>query len=588
MVINFLTKKDIELIKRAARYIHPHPIKFIGAFFCTLSLIGIGLVEPYAFGMIVRGVIDKDWSILLRMVSLIVAAHLCGSGLTIVQTWLQASLNGNIIATVQNQIYRTILHLPVNVFDKMRVGDFMSRILGDSGSIANMITGTFLNSIIDILRIGILGVVIFRISIPLSLVILATLPCSLLISILFGKVLRTKTGILRKLNDSFMSTAQESLSAIREIKSLGLKENRIQTFSIFTMKVKNGNVILGVLNSCLSTSTDFISLLSEIVIIVIAFKLVVSGQLKIEYYIAFSSYSIQFQRALFNIARINSDIQQALVSFGRIFDILDSFGHRVEQFGRIKMIEIKRGIQICNLTFSYNDKNPVLKNISLSIPFKKTTALVGHSGAGKSSLLHLLLRFYNPQDGRIEIDGHDIRSFDERSFHKAVAAVTQDPILFNMTILENISISRPDASQYDIEKACEAAFIRDFIESLPSRYDTMVGERGVTISEGQKQRIAIARAILTNPQIMIFDEATSSLDNESQRHIRDSIELLGKNRTILVVAHRLSTVINADLIYVLQDGKIKGEGNHRTLLNENTSYQRLFKAEITTLTSVSN
>ncbi len=233
-----------------------------------------------------------------------------------------------------------------------------------------------------------------------------------------------------------------------------------------------------------------------------------------------------------------------------------------------------------NISFSYSQDSSLLNNISFNINPNKKYAIVGSSGSGKTTIFNMFLRFYEPLSGEIFIDGIDIRKFDERTIRKHLTVVRQEPILFNTSIKNNLLIVKPDASFEEIVQACKAAYIHDYIVDLPNGYDTVISEKVTNLSVGQKQRIAIARAILKNSKIILFDEATSSLDNESQLNIKKSIDELAINHTIIVIAHRLSTVIDSDEIVVIEDGKIVGRGNHKALINENEKYRQLYKSEI--------
>jgi ATP-binding cassette subfamily B protein len=477
-------------------------------------------------------------------------------------------------------MFNKILNLPIKAFDDMRAGEFMSRLNNDASVISNIITGQFLNSIINVLKVLIIGVVMFSISVKLSLVVIISFPCTYLIFLIFGKIMRKKQGDIAKLNDKYFSTVQESIVGIREIKCLGIKRNIFNKFVDLIKMLKEKGIKLAVLESIASSTSQAVKFVSQVIAILLGFYLISKGQLKVEMFIALMAYSEQFSSALMELTRLNYNIQQALVSIGRIFELLDNLSYSIEKYGKIELIISKAEIKFENIYFNYNSNVDVLKGISFTIKPNSKVAFVGVSGVGKTTLFNLLLRFYEPASGIIKIDNTDIKSLNEESLRKNISVVRQEPFLFNMTIKDNLLLSNPNASMQEITDACIFAYIHDFINSLPLGYDTVVGESGVNFSGGQRQRIAIARAILKKSKIILFDEATSALDNESQYSIKEAIDKLALNNTVIIIAHRLFTVIDADEIIVMGNGEIVGIGTHDTLMNNNQVYTRLYRTEI--------
>ena len=318
-------------------------------------------------------------------------------------------------------------------------------------------------------------------------------------------------------------------------------------------------------------------------IVLVGFNLVSKGELTIVTYIACASYIQKFGQSLMSLTKLNSTVQQALVSINRIFELLDNMNYSVEKFGKVDVASVKGKIKFENIYFNYDDNAKVLDGISFTINPNRKVAFVGGSGVGKTTLFNLLLRFYNPLQGNIEIDGINIADYNEESLRKHISVVRQEPFLFNISLKENLLFANPNASMDEIITACTSAHIHEHIASMPMGYDSMVGERGVNFSGGQRQRIAIARAILKRSKVILFDEATSALDNESQYAIKTAIDTLANDHTIIIIAHRLFTVIDVDEIIVLDKGKIAGVGTHETLLKNNSVYQKLYKTEVDTI-----
>ena len=510
----------------------------------------------------------------------ILVLNLAESGIGFLESYLFTILGNNIIYDLKRDTYEKILNLPVKAFDEMRVGDFISRMQGDISIIANIITSQFLTTIVDILKVIIIGVTVFTISLPLSMVVVASFPITYIIFLKSGKVLRKKNEEIAPINDNYFSNLAQSLSGIREIKSLGIKKHSFNRFIDISRDLKFKTINLDILNTLAQTLSKGISLISQTAVMAFGGYLIFKGTLSMQYYIAFSSYSNQFSFALMNITGLNSKVQQVLTSLERVFGIMDNLSYAKECFGDNNINQIRGNIEFKDVSFEYNKGVPVLKNISFNILKNKKIAIVGKSGSGKTTILNLILKFYKPSSGRILIDDVDIDEFSEECLYSHISIVRQEPFLFNISIKDNLLLANSKASDEEIYKACKTAYIHDFISEMPQGYDSVIGENSINLSGGQKQRIAIARALLKNSTIILFDEATSSLDNESQYYIRKAINDLSNDHTIIIIAHRLFTVIEADEIIVLDKGEIAGYGNHKFLIDENPIYKFLYETEI--------
>ncbi|MCX7923058.1 MAG: ABC transporter ATP-binding protein/permease [Clostridia bacterium] len=580
MKINPLSKKDWILIKRSLVYVKPYKIKFILTFMCIVSSIGFGLAIPALWAKIIASIFLKDYQIIIAYTAITFCIHILEMAVNSLQSYLFASLNENIIYDIKRDMYDRIINLPVKAFDEVKTGEFISRLNGDAATISNIITTLFLSSTVDVLRVIIIGIVVFSISVPMAVIVLATFPISFLILKFFGKRLREKSKEVAGLNDNLFSSIQESIAGIREIKSLGIKNDKFKSFLNLGRDLKEKNIKMGILNAFSNTFAQGVTFVSQIAVLGTGCYLIFRGLLKVEHFIAFDSYSHQFSGSLRNLSRLNANIQQSLTSLERIFSIIDSLNYSQERFGDKNINKVIGDIELNNIHFEYNENTPVLKGVSLRVPCNGKTAIVGVSGGGKTTILNLLMRFYDPSLGNILIDNIDIKEFDEQSLRKHISIVRQEPFLFNTTIRDNLLFAAPSATQEEIESACKAAYIHDYIQSLPDKYNSIVGNNGVNFSGGQKQRIAIARAILKNSKIILFDEATSSLDNESQYCIKSAIDQLAKDHTIIIIAHRLLTIVEADEIIVIEKGEIVGRGQHKHLIEKNETYIRLYKAEL--------
>ncbi len=583
MSLNLFSKNDTILLKRAASYVKPYKALFLIAFFCILCGVGISMAQPLIWAKLITSLFDQSYSGLLFIIRYMLLLFTLSIIIGFAQSFFFSTLNERMIYDIKRDMFAKVLNLPVKAFDDMRTGEFMSRLNNDAGVIAHVITSQLLNSIIDVLRVIIVGVIMFSISVKLSLVILFAFPFNYVIFFYFGKIIRKRQAAIAKINDTYFSIVQESVSGVREIKSLGIKHNANERFLKVTNMLKNKNIKLSIIGNVSNSSSQVVKYVTEIIAIFFGFYLIKIGEIKIEMFIAFMGYTEMFSASLMALTSLNSNIQEALVSVGRIFGLLDNLNYSQEKYGNSNELAINGEIFFDNVSFGYDTKMEVLKDVSFSLKPNRKIALVGGSGVGKTTIINLLLKFYEPSKGAICIDGYNISDFNEDTLRTLISVVRQEPFLFNMSIKDNLLLANSFATMEELINACTFAYIHDFIMLLPMGYDTIVGERGVNFSGGQKQRFAIARAVLKKSKIILFDEATSALDNESQYAIKKAIDKLAKEKTLLIIAHRLFTIIDADEIIVMDNGGIVGVGSHSLLLENNAIYARLYKAEVETI-----
>ncbi|QNU65463.1 ABC transporter ATP-binding protein [Ruminiclostridium herbifermentans] len=580
MKIKGLNEKDVALIKRMLKYVFNYKAKFIIALLCIISTIGTGLIMPLLWGRILDSLFQKsmDGAALNIMYSIILG--ILTNIISYLQSYIFSSLNQNIIFNLKRDMYKSMLDLPVKAYDDISNGELISRLHGDAAAVANAITGTLLNTIVDIIRLIAIGVTVFAISIKLALIVVFTFPISFYIFNKYGKKIRQSNKELSELNDKYYSDSGQAIWGIREIKSLGVKKEKFDSFIYLSNKIKNKIVEITLLGAKSQALSSVVSFFSQMAVAFFGGLFVVKGLLDIKYFIAFYSYSGQFSSSITNISKLNLNLQQVMNSIERIFLLIDGLSYKAEKFGEKSVDKLKGEIMFENVSFSYSKKAKVINNLTLHIPAKSKTAIVGSSGSGKTTLFNLLLKLYDPCEGRILIDGIDINDIKEEDLRKHISVVRQEPVLFMTSIKENLLLANPNASQQEIENACKKAFIHEYIETLPNKYDSVIGENGVNFSGGQIQRIAIARALIKKSKIILFDEATSALDNESQFYIKKAIDAIAKDCTVVIIAHRLSTIIEADVIYVMEQGKLAGCGKHHSLIHTNSIYKKLYKAEV--------
>jgi subfamily B ATP-binding cassette protein MsbA len=488
-----------------------------------------------------------------------------------------SSIRNGIVRDIQTQLYNKILTLPLSFFSKERKGDLMMRMTTDVKEVEYGVLGVIEIISKDPLFIGIYLTTLFIISQKLTLFVLIMMGVMGFIVNRIGKSLKRQSKDGQEKMGFIVSMIDETISGIRVINAFNNKlflSNKFNTYNEDYNKVMVKNL----------RRRELSSPLSEFLIICViscvlwyggslVFKKDIAADVLIGYMMVFASLIEPFKR----ISNASYNIQKGLVSFERVKLILDAENDITEKKDAIELKSFNNNIEYENVSFAYNnfDGNDVLKNINLNIQKGKMVALVGLSGSGKSTLADLLCRFYDVSAGSIKIDGVDIRDYKLSDIRKFLSIVSQEPILFNDTIANNISFGLDNVSDADIELAAKVANAHDFICKLQNGYQTNIGDRGMTLSGGERQRITIARAVLRNPAILILDEATSSLDSESEKLVQDALIKLMRNRTSIVIAHRLSTIQYADEIIVMQDGIVVERGNHIGLLSKNGLYRKL-------------
>lgn len=462
-------------------------------------------------------------------------------------------------------MYAKVLALPVGYFSEQRKGDIMSRMTNDAALVESSIINTMEGMIKDPVSVISYLIAMVAISPSLAMFLLILLPATAFIIGRISRTLKKQSNAASLRVGDTLSILDETLSGIRIIKAFCAEKilnNRFVTLN---------NTLLGI-NKKMAARRDLASPLTELlgvsvlcIIIYFGANLILTGDsLTAGDLIAFIAIFAMMINPAKSLSTSFFNVQAGAAAIERIEELLNT-PVNVEDNGRQQLTSFEQGIEFRNVSFSYN-KTPILKNVSLTIPKGKTVALVGSSGAGKSTLADLVPRFHDVTDGEILVDGVNIKEYSIQSVRAQIGIVSQEPILFNDTIGNNITLAYPEASREDIENAAKVANAFRFIENKPDKFETNIGDRGSKLSGGEKQRLTIARAVLKNPPILILDEATSSLDTESERLVQDAINNMMQNRTSLVIAHRLSTVRNADEIIVLNKGEIAERGKHQELM----------------------
>lgn len=480
---------------------------------------------------------------------------------------------------VSKDLYHKVSSLPAIAFEKMGIGEIINRVYTDPDRVMELLR-SLIRLICKSLVVIFVIVMCFSISIVLGLeVVIFGFIMGFISYKFFPKIKNTQSEI-KKDSDEYVRCATENITGIREIKALGIKKRmekimfyKIDSLFNKTKRIKRYEVAYYNIN-------NFIYFLLQFIILASCGYFVVQGKIAYSIFIVIESYIWRIDDVVESLSDFGVNYNKIKVSLTRIDEIINNKLYSDEKFGKKKLDNIKGIIEFKNVSFRYNDEEDnVLRNLNLRINPNKKIAIVGKSGNGKSTLFNLLLRYFDSSEGIISIDGVNIKNLTEESLRNNISIIRQAPFLFNMSIVDNLRLVKEDASLDEIKDVCRRAYIDEYIEGLPNGYDTIIGEGGINLSGGQKQRLAIARTLLINTKIILFDEATSALDNKSQEYIKRTIDDLVKDHTIIIVAHRLSTISDADVINVIDKGQLVASGSHDSLLKESSVYRELYSTE---------
>jgi subfamily B ATP-binding cassette protein MsbA len=489
--------------------------------------------------------------------------------------YMTISLEQTVLFRVRNDLYGKTQMLPLSFFDREKTGHLISRITNDVTNLRGVVVGSLASIVQNGLMAAIAIAIVFLTSWKLSLLTLVLLPTNVLLIGIISRKLRKKSMRAQERMADMTSVLQETISGVRVVKAFGMEEFEKKKFNAFNRRYFKEYLRMRRLAEFASPTSETLGTLAAVVLIWYGGKLVLSENLDPANLMLFIGAMLWVISPIKNLSKLNSVINEGLASGDRVFQILDIASEQ-EESGDAEIGEFRDEIVYENVTFSYGNNIDVLRDVSFRIKRGEVVAVVGPSGAGKSTVADLLPRFYRPTRGRILIDGLDIAGVSITSLRSLMGIVTQETILFNDTIFNNIAYGMEECSEEAVARAAKAANAHEFILAAPQGYQTIIGDRGVQLSGGQRQRIAIARALLKNPQILILDEATSSLDVESETLVQEAIDRLMKGRTNFVIAHRLSTIRNADRIIVIEDGKVRQIGTHEELIGEEGIYRKLY------------
>ena len=569
---------DGALLKRAFAFCKPYKLNFLIAFLLLLFWAAFNLLTPYITKVIIDdGITKKDMKIVALWSIIFFVALVIKYFVQKYQTIIFASTASRVTNDIRITLFSHIQSQSINFFNTHEVGRLISRVMGDVDSLNQLIVNGIITFVVDLIStIGVLFIM-FRMNAILSWWIVGFMPLVVLVTLYFKKETRRNFRNVRKKYASTTGAISENITGVKVIKSFAREKSNLNHYKRINRELKNSIIKATMYAVTFFLTIEILTYICTAVVFVVGAKMIFAGVLTVGAFAAFIQYIDRFFGPVRNITQFYNILQQAMAGAERIFTILDTESEIQDKPDAHILEKVEGNVEFKNVTFGYTEDKNVLNNVSFTVPKGHTAAFVGPTGAGKSTVINLLARQYDVKDGAILVDGYDVRDVTQKSLREHTGVVLQDSFLFMGTIMENIRYGKPNATDEEVIEAAKTVGIYDFIMSLPRGFKTEIKEGSSNLSTGQKQLIAFARALIADPAILVLDEATSSVDTKTEQMIGEAIKVLFKNRTSFVVAHRLSTIREANCIYVIDQGKILERGSHEELLALCGKYAELCK-----------
>ena len=568
------------MVRRFMKYYRPYMTLLIGVIIGTFAMAGLDLIFPVVVRNLIHEVLpDHDMHKLYIGSALLLLLYILNFAIQYGVQYYGHVMSASIEHDMRRDLFAHIEKLSFHYFDNEKTGQLLSRITSDVTEISEL----SFRGPNDVLLCGVIMagtlIVMLIMNWQLALIIGTLLIAKSIHTVQINKKMKGAFRKNRAKAGEVSARVEESLSGIRLVKAFAQEKFELHRFIDKSIELRDTRFASNKLIAYFSGSINFFTNFVNVVVILAGGYMINAGILEISDFVAFLLYVNIFMRPVFRLTILAEVYQRGMAGFHRFEEIMHTEPSITDPTHPLELKEVKGDIDFKDMSFGYDAGRTILHDLNFEIPSGKTVAFVGETGAGKSTLVSLLLRFYEPTKGTITLDGHDLSAFRQQDLRRKIGIVQQDVFLFGDTIAENIAYGKEGATEEEIERAAKLAAADDFIRALPNGYETKVGERGVKLSGGQKQRIAIARVFLKNPPVVIFDEATSALDTQTEKKVQETLDQLAKNRTTIIIAHRLSTVRNADCIYVLDQGRLIEAGNHDALMAKKGKYYSLYEAQ---------
>lgn len=573
-------------LKRLAGYLKPQKLKLLAVVLLAVCSVAFSVAGPKMLGSAINvlfdGVLSKqgvDFTGLASILVTVLAIYLVSALFGYLQQYTMANVSQRVVYRLRRDVDEKLSRLPLSYYDRNTRGDILSRITNDIDNISQSLTQSVTQLITSALTIVGVLVMMFVISPVLALISLVVLPVSMFVAMFIANYSQKQFKKQWASTGALNGHIEEMYSGHAVVKVFGRQKDAIKAFDEENERLYNASYRAQFVSGIVFPAMNFISNLNYVSICIIGGLRVASGTMALGDVTAFIQYSRQFTQPIMQTSSILNVLQSAVASAERVFELLDEVEEVKENSAVLARESITGHIAFEDISFRYKEDTPLIERLSFGVKPDETVAIVGPTGAGKTTLVNLLMRFYELNAGRITIDGSDITNYTRESLRGAIGMVLQDTWLFEGTIYDNIAYGVEQCTEEQVYKAAKMAYVNHFVRTLPDGYQTRLTDEAANISQGQRQLIAIARAFLTDPKILILDEATSSVDTRTEVMIQKAMARLMKNRTSFVIAHRLSTIHDADLILVMKDGNIIEQGNHKQLMAERGFYAQLYNSQ---------
>lgn len=576
-------KVSAKTILRLLRFVGPHWRKVSIAGGLMLIASAADLVSPYLTKTIIdQDIVGKDFHSLLLHGLILAVAMIAGFVATSQESYLLSRVGQLVLNTMRNRLFAHLQKLSVAYNDRNIIGVTISRVISDVSVINNLMTQGLLNMVADVITIVGTVAVMLAMDARLALFSFSVVPLMILATLVFTRHARVAYMNTREKIGVVIGELSENISGVREIQAFRQESEMQRKFDKSNRENRDANVDAMTLSFIFIPTVDLLSIAATCIVLVAGGIMVAHGSLTIGVMVAFMTYVTRFFMPIRDLSQLNNTLQTASAGGARVLEMLETKPAVEDRETAVDIGRIRGDVRFENVSFSYVTGREVLHRISFDVERGQMVALVGPTGAGKTSISNLLCRFYEVDSGSVRVDGTDIRDISLESLHRNIGYVPQSPFVFSASIADNIRFGRPDCDLAAVRRAAQLAKADAFIERLPNTYDTIVAEGGANLSTGQRQLICIARAVLVDPRVIIMDEATSSVDTVTERLIQSALEQLMHGRTSVVIAHRLSTIRNADRIFVIDNGKIVAQGSHDDLVSEGGIYRTLYEQQFIT------
>jgi len=571
---------NITLIRRLLTYLRPYTAEVIKTLLLMAAVIVVELFNPYMLKLgIDKYIAEGDWKNLFVLGGVMIVANIVAVVCSRLRMLIMGRVSNNIILTIRQQLYSHIQKLSFSFFDSRPTGKILSRIIGDVNSLNDVFANSVTSLVPELVKIVAVVVIMMVMNYRLGIVALITLPFMLVVFFFISTASRKRWQIHRKKSSNLNAFTHEDFSGIRVVQSFAAEQETSSTFLQLCNEWRDSFVRAVRINDFFWPTTEMSWGIGTILVFWFGSRMIETGNITPGLLVAFSGYVSMFWQPIMNISNFYNQLVTNMAGAERIFEILDIEPDIKDRPDAKPLPEIKGDVSFRNVTFGYDEGQEVLKDVTFDVPAWQTVALVGSTGAGKTTIVNLISRFYEVTSGEVLIDGHNVNDVTLESLRSQIGVMPQDTFLFSATIMENIRYGKLDATDEEVIEAAKAVSAHDFIMKLEKGYQTEVNERGTRLSAGQRQLIAFARVLLANPRILILDEATASIDTHTERLVQQGIQKLLEGRTSFVIAHRLSTIRNADRIMVVEEGGIAESGTHEELIRLRGQYYNLYTSQ---------